>query len=86
MDELKETQAAVLRIKSGLSTYEIEASRLGYDFRDLFEQQASEKDQMEELCLSFNVDPTKGGTMSSERDENNGRAGNDAPADEDEEE
>lgn len=87
VDELKETQAAVLRIKAGLSTYEIEASRLGHDFRDLFEQQASEKEAMEELGLSFNVDPTKSGTMSSERGENNGRAGNDdPPADEEEEE
>lgn len=67
VDELKETQAAVLRIKAGLSTYEIESARLGYDFRDLFEQQASEKEQMEELGLSFNVDPTKSGTMSSQR-------------------
>ena len=36
-------------------------------FRDLFEQQASEKEQMTELGLEFNVDPTKDGTMSSER-------------------
>ena len=42
IDELKETQAAVMRIKAGLSTYEIEAARLGFDFRDLFEQQAEE--------------------------------------------
>lgn len=86
VDELKETQAAVLRIKAGLSTYEIEASRLGHDFRDLFEQQASEKEQMEELGLAFNVDPTKSGTMSSERGENNGSAGSAPNADEEEEE
>jgi capsid protein len=67
VDELKETQAAVLRIKSGLSTYEIECARLGYDFRDIFEQQAGEKEVMEELNLDFNADPTKPGTMSGER-------------------
>lgn len=80
IDELKETQAAAMRIKSGLSTYEIEASRLGYDFRDLFEQQASEQEQMQELGLNFNVDPTKGGTMSSQRggqDTNSSDANND---------
>lgn len=75
IDELKETQAAVMRIKSCLSTYEIEAARLGYDFRDLFEQQASEMSQMASLGLQFNPDPTKGGTMSSERGGSN-RIGN----------
>jgi lambda family phage portal protein len=43
IDELKETEAAILRIKSGLSTYEIECSRLGTDFRDLFDQIAREQ-------------------------------------------
>ncbi|MEL6368404.1 MAG: phage portal protein, partial [Pseudomonadota bacterium] len=33
IDELKETQAAVLRIQNGLSTYEDEISRLGGDWR-----------------------------------------------------
>lgn len=85
VDELKETQAAVMRIKAGLSTYEIEASRLGFDFRDLFEQQASEKEQMEELGLSFNVDPTKGGTMSSERDGNEENDSTNPPVEDEEE-
>jgi len=54
IDELKETQAAELRIKSGLSTYEEEISRLGKDFREVFTQRAREKRLMEELGLSFN--------------------------------
>lgn len=68
VDELKETQAAVLRINSGLSTYEIECARLGYDFRDIYEQQASEKAQRTELGIEFNTQPTKSGTMSSQRE------------------
>lgn len=43
VDELKETQAAVQRIKFGLSTYEDELARLGKDFRKVFAQIAREK-------------------------------------------
>lgn len=38
IDELKETQAAVLRIKYGLSTHEDELSRLGKDWRKVYAQ------------------------------------------------
>jgi lambda family phage portal protein len=61
IDEVKETQAAIMRIKSGLSTYQIEAARLGEDFRKIFMQQAREQKMMESLGLSFNVDATKAG-------------------------
>lgn len=43
IDEKKETEAAILRIEKGLSTYEIECSRLGYDFRDIIAQRARER-------------------------------------------
>ena len=42
VDELKETQAAILRIRSGISTHEIEESRLGHDWREVAEQRARE--------------------------------------------
>ena len=38
IDELKETQAAVLRLTMGLSTYEDEHARLGKDYRKVFTQ------------------------------------------------
>jgi len=38
IDELKETQAAIMRIKAGLSTYEIELGRMGRDWRKVFMQ------------------------------------------------
>lgn len=38
IDEYKETQAAVLRIKAGLSTHEVEIARLGEDYREVFAQ------------------------------------------------
>ena len=47
IDELKETQAAVLRIKYGLSTHEDELSRLGKDWRKVFEQKEREQADME---------------------------------------
>lgn len=56
IDELKETQAAVMRIKSGLSTYEIESARLGHDFRKLFKQRSRENRLAEKLNLTFDTD------------------------------
>jgi lambda family phage portal protein len=61
IDELKETQAAVMRINSGLSTYEKECARLGEDFRRIFKQAAREKRMMAELDLTFGTDATKPG-------------------------
>lgn len=43
IDELKETQAAVLRINNGLSSISDEAARLGIDWRKLLRQLAREK-------------------------------------------
>ena len=51
IDELKETQAAALRITSGLSTYEQEIARTGLDFRRVFRQRAREKKLLEEYGL-----------------------------------
>lgn len=61
IDELKETQAAILRINNGLSTYEKEAARLGEDFRYLFAQRAREETIMEGLDLAFSGEATKPG-------------------------
>jgi lambda family phage portal protein len=62
IDELKETQAAILRIKAGLSTYEIEIARLGEDWREIFEQQAIEAGVREEKGLVFDLNTNKGNT------------------------
>lgn len=43
IDELKETQAAVLRIKYGLSTHEDELARLGKDWRRVYSQLERER-------------------------------------------
>lgn len=62
IDELKETQAAILRIKAGLSTYEIEIGRLGEDWREIFEQKALEAGVMAERSLVFDMGTNKGNT------------------------
>lgn len=53
IDELKETNAAIARIDSGLSTYEKECARFGDDFRDVFKQRMREKKMADDMGLSF---------------------------------
>lgn len=62
IDELKETQAAILRIKAGFSTYEIEIARLGEDYREIFEQRALEEGLIAEKKLVFDLSTNKGNT------------------------
>jgi len=73
IDELKETQAAILRIASGLSTYEIEVSRLGYDFRDIYAQQVRERKAREVGQLVFDLSsnkPSSGGAAEDPKANN----------------
>lgn len=67
VDELKETQAAVMRINSGMSTFEKECAKLGNDYRDVFKQKARETALKKALGLEFLDGSTKPGTMSSQR-------------------
>lgn len=69
IDEMKETQAAILRIKSGLSTYEAECARLGSDFRKVFEQAAREDALIKKLDLSFSTDASTRSLISDDTDE-----------------
>ncbi len=61
IDELKETQAALMRIKGGLSTYETECAVLGKDYRKVFKQLSREQRLAEDLELQFSMDATKPG-------------------------
>lgn len=51
VDQLKETQAAMLRVLNGLSTYQIELSRLGLEWRYAFKQMAREKAYLQSLGI-----------------------------------
>lgn len=56
IDELKETQAAVLRLKYGLSTREDELARLGKDWRSVFAQLEREQLVAKDRKLVFTED------------------------------
>jgi lambda family phage portal protein len=59
IDELKETQAAMLRIDAGISTHEIECARLGYDFREVFEQKSRETKLLASLGITVSTNATR---------------------------
>jgi len=59
IDEKKETDAAIARIKNGLSTYEIEIARLGGDWRTVFEQRAEEEEIIRTRNLNFTGEAQK---------------------------
>lgn len=59
IDELKETQAAMLRIKSGLSTVEVETAKLGGDWRSNFKQRKREMAMASDLGLQLDMDAQK---------------------------
>lgn len=53
IDEIKETQASILRINAGLSTYAAELAGVGKEWNDVFAQRAREEQLAEELDLDF---------------------------------
>lgn len=57
IDEKKETEAALMRIRGGLSTYESEIARMGEDWRRVFAQRAREEKLMATYGLSAETDP-----------------------------
>jgi lambda family phage portal protein len=59
IDELKETQAAILRINSGLSTWEDECGRMGRDWRDMAAQQKRERALFGDAGLDFSSNAQK---------------------------
>ena len=70
IDELKETQAATLRIKFGLSTHEDELARLGKDWRRVYAQLERERKEREargiELMEDNSVNAASGATREAD--------------------
>lgn len=56
IDEMKETQASILKVKFGLSTMELESAKYGLDWRELLKQRKREQD----LISALGVDLTDG--------------------------
>lgn len=65
IDELKETQAAILRIRSGLSTWETESAKLGGDWRSNFRKMRREEALAKEYNLQFSLDAQKSAAGAS---------------------
>lgn len=59
IDELKETQAALLRIAGGISTHEIESSKLGLDWREIVEQRQTEQEAFKAAGVVLSYDTVK---------------------------
>nr|DAI43013.1 MAG TPA: portal protein [Caudoviricetes sp.] len=53
IDEMKETQASILKVKFGLSTMEREAANFGLDWRELLQQRKREQDLIKELGIEL---------------------------------
>jgi len=73
IDELRETQAALLRIAGGLSTYEQECARLGSDWREQFAQRKREQGLITQYGLTFDTTSTKptGGSPVDQQQQDN---------------
>ncbi len=80
VDELKETQAAMLRIASGLSTHEIENARLGQDWRKTAKQAGREQKFFATVGFVPNYGTIKPNGVGSTDPAADGAA-NDTPAD-----
>lgn len=66
IDELKETQAAVLRINNGLSTREDELARLGKDWRKVYRELSREQNLAKRYDLVFAAaDPAMTNALSA---------------------
>lgn len=84
IDELKETQAAVLRIKYGLSTHEDELSRLGKDWRKVYAQLEREHKERDDRNITLLEDNSVNAASGSPRepDKDDGTGGEDDADDE----
>lgn len=67
IDELKETQAALLRINGGLSTHENEIARQGGDWRKVFRQISREQKLADKLGIDFSLAAEKSGAASGQQ-------------------
>lgn len=69
IDELKETQAAVLRIKYGLSTHEDELSALGKDWRKVYVQLEREQKERDKRGITLLEDNSVNAASGSPRED-----------------
>ncbi len=75
IDQLKETEAAALRITTGISTLEMECARLGHDYRDIILQRSRERKLL--IAEDLYVDPN----AAANGDASGAKAARDYPSD-----
>lgn len=75
IDELKETQASVLKIKYGLSTHEEELSKQGKDWRKVYTQLSREKKRRKDLDIELVEDNMQNAITGAPRDKTPGGGG-----------
>lgn len=81
VDELKETQAAVMRLRYGLSTFEDEYSRLGKDWRKKFAQIERERKELDKrkIVIDFSKEDSAQNAASGDaRESDPNKDSNDA--------
>jgi lambda family phage portal protein len=79
VDELKETQAAVMRLRYGLSTFEDEYSRLGKDWRKKFAQIERERKELDKrkIVIDFSKEDSAQNAASGDARESDPNKGTD---------
>lgn len=84
IDELKETQAAALRVNKNFSTDEAEAAKLGEDWREIYTQRAREEEVKRSLGLPNLIDDLAaqraGVKAATQADRPDQQTGNEKPA------
>lgn len=84
VDPVKEAQASVLRMAANLSTMEIECAEQGFDYEEILDQQAIERDMRAARGLTATAPETTKRTGISRRDTDSAReAGQDEDAQDD---
>jgi lambda family phage portal protein len=74
IDELKETQASILKIKNGLSTHEDELAKLGKDWRKVYAQMEREKKERERRGIELVEDNAINAASGTPSEANDGSA------------
>lgn len=80
IDELKETQASVLKIKYGLSTHEDELAKLGKDWRKVYAQLEREKKEREKRGIELVEDNMQNAISGESREKEASESEGEAPA------
>lgn len=69
IDEVKETEAAVARIRSGISSHRIECARLGFDVRTVWDALEREQKNAEARGLVFDMSTNGSGAAAALNDQ-----------------